>query len=377
MKRSAAPGSTIGTAAADGDEEERGDDDGAAPCAGRGGSRCFRNADGELLRFHRSYASMAEAQRQLQLNGYYMMLMVSVLLNLTEKWGLDHGKIANAEDGAYPRRACAPGGVLLCADTVLWYAYNPPAFAAVAIAVVYFLKYDSGAVVFASIACSAAVVGWEFPFLSNHSNLYVFVSLFTLLLFTPSAGNPGALGAMRRLLGSGVAVVYLLAGFHKLNSDFMRGCGVNFLLRFVDRFAPDAVRGALAELVRREAVYVPVNASILALELLSGALMFAPPVAWAAVAGAMLLHAVLSLISFYDFAAVALAVLYLIVPIAEHDRCAPRRARGRLPGPRRPRRWGGRILTAAAGRPSAPSGSGVTSGTSTRASCTTGSRASR
>ena len=111
-------------------------------------------------------------------------------------------------------------------------------------------------------------------------------------------------------------------------------------IRFVDRFAPDAVRGALAELVRREAVYVPVNASILALELLSGALMFAPQVAWAAVAGAMLLHAVLSLISFYDFAAVAFAVLYLIVPIAEHDRCAPRRARGRLPGPCRPRRWG-------------------------------------
>ena len=73
--------------------------------------------------------------------------------------------------------------------------------------------------------------------------------------------------------------MYLLAGFHKLNSDYMRGCGVNFLLRFVDRFVPDAMRAPLAELVRREAVYVPVNASILALELLSGALMFAPPVA--------------------------------------------------------------------------------------------------
>ena len=329
---------------------------------------CFRNDDGELLCFHRKYANMAEAQQQLHLNGFYMMLIVSVLLNLSEKWGLDHGKIGNIEDIAYPRKACTPGGSFLCADTILWYAYNPPSFMGILMSVVYFLKYDDSRAVFATILCSMVVVGWEFPFLSNHSNLYLFISLFTMVFFTPIsptsrspapdvAQEPGGsmgrsvgddpsasqrwwsfssmsssspslsnLDSMKRLLGSALAIVYFVAGFHKLNSDFMRGCGVNFLARFVHRFVPDAWGFYFMHIIHREEVFQPLNASILVLELLSGLLMFIPSAAWIGITGAIALHAILSLISFYDFAAVALAVLYIIVPILDDDRCAHARS---------------------------------------------------
>lgn len=280
---------------------------------------------------------MADAQESLHVNGFYMMLLTSVVINLTETWGVDHGKIANVDDIEYPRTACVRGGTFFCAETMWWYAYHTPSFVAIAIFATYCAAYNNSVVVFAALAASLVAVGWEFPFLSNHSNLYVFMSLFALMLFTPPLGattmrgggggdairqhSKSRLAAMKTVLGCGLALVYIFAGFHKLNTDFIQGCGKNFLFRYYVHYWPSWLSAkTVTSLIKNPYVYVPINVSVVWLELISGVALFFPSVAWIGILGAVFLHTMVSIISFYDFAAVALAVLYIILPITDDNR---------------------------------------------------------
>ena len=300
-------------------------------------STSFVDADGRRVNFHMRYASMDDAQMSLHVNGFYMMLLTSVVINLTETWGVDHGKIANVEDLKYPRTPCVPDGTFFCAETMWWYAYHTPSFAAIAIFAAYCTAYTNSVVVFGALAASFVAVGWEFPFLSNHSNLYVFMSLFALILFTPPLGartssgsgrnairrhgNSSRLAAMKTVLGCGVALVYFFAGFHKLNTDFIQGCGKNFLFRYYIHYWPSFMPAKMVtSLIKSPFVYIPINVSVVWLELFSGVALFFPSIAWMGILGAVFLHTMVSIISFYDFAAVALAVLYIIIPITDDNR---------------------------------------------------------
>ena len=117
-------------------------------------STSFVDAEGRRMNFHKRYASMDDAQMSLHVNGFYMMLLTSVVINLTETWGVDHGKIGNVEDLRYPRTACVPGGSFFCAETMRWYAYHTPSFAAIAIFAAYCTAYTNSVVVFGALAAS-------------------------------------------------------------------------------------------------------------------------------------------------------------------------------------------------------------------------------
>lgn len=278
-------------------------------------------------------------QEQLFLNGFYMLLITSVVLNLAEKWGLPSEYAGKLYSDVGLETACETDDV--CWKLVLNFFIDKKSIGSLVIFAIYCAMYNNDITVILIIISSFIIVGWEFPFLSNHSNLYVMMSLCIIMTYVA----PNSVGAastakltdysqpkkqkarlvvMRSTLGRALGIVYFMAGFHKINSDFAKGCGTNFLRRFVWKvtfFLHESTKEWLSENVcSLPAVYLPINISVVLLELFSGVFLFHPPMAWIGVCGAAMLHAMVSLIGFVDFAAVALSVLYLILPIVEWKR---------------------------------------------------------
>ena len=150
------------------------------------------------------------------------------------------------------------------------------------------------------ILFSTGVILYSYPIVANHMNLALFANVFLLyLLFRYKDFPPGT----ARVLLTALAVVYLWAGLHKINADFLdekSSCVSSFLERYDSRFsAGPSVPGFF----RAHLGYV-----IVAWELGSGLLLLFGRTYGLGAILALALHAFLVPVGFVNFATFCLAV---------------------------------------------------------------------
>jgi hypothetical protein len=232
----------------------------------------------------------------------------------------------------------------------------------------------------------------QLPDVANHVNLMVYANVAMMIGIAYSSARPRAVGSddawyamMRPVLQVTLILVYFLAGFHKLNRDFVNpavscvtgtidslwaaarsslagvptfvvlGAGVAvvgaLLLRSSPwrRYMPQAAVAAVAVALLavgllllpgggvRSAAYhalVPLMIALIILwEVVGGPLLAVPRLQLPVVAFSWSMHASLALVNFVDFGGLALALLYNFVPPAYQAVLAER---VRLPGIARP-----------------------------------------
>ncbi len=171
------------------------------------------------------------------------------------------------------------------------------------------------------LASSVPLLLWA-PELANHRNLTLYVNALLLVGWggacwrarRPTGFDARAVDAVAPALRASVVVVYLFAGFHKLNADFLTQPEVSCAGWFVDKLAgqwlgvtplmPGWLVVALASCV----VAVELGLAIALSVRSEGALRRR------ALTVAFALHAALALAVFYDFSALMFALLWLFVP---------------------------------------------------------------
>ena len=234
----------------------------------------------------------APSQAQLRLNGFILLLASSLFQDVIEDYG--------ETDGEYDHE---PIVTLLVMVALLSARFALP------------------------VVCSYAlcVISWKgsrFPGTSNHANLQLFIHASLLVAATPHslhtqrAAYDSILRASSSTCEGALAIAYIWAGWHKMNYDFFstrHGCALNFINRWSRRLLKlppigtvDA-DGPLWPLIMAAglgAILLECGAGVLQLQSGAGARSLG-------VACALMLHVPLSLISFFDFSSVALAVFYL------------------------------------------------------------------
>ncbi len=174
------------------------------------------------------------------------------------------------------------------------------------------------------LAGTALSLGVLAPDLANHRNLTLYVDALLLVAWagTSLRGRRWArledgrvLALASPALRGSVAVVYLFAGFHKLNRDFLFEPSVSCAGGFVEVFSRLWTGQVLA---LPSAWITPMAVAVVVWELgLSVALPLSSPhgrLRQAALIGAWTLHAVLALAVFFDFSALMFALLWAFVP---------------------------------------------------------------
>lgn len=147
---------------------------------------------------------------------------------------------------------------------------------------------------------------------SNHSNLYVILNVVLCFRLLQQVIKERSwevfIQRFAPLFRYGIAVVYFMTGFHKLNTDFFTpevSCMSNFLNRFVNIVTYDV------DFTFSEIEIFIFATLVIGLELFGGVFLLFKKTQWIGVLCAICLHIPLSLIIFYDFASVAFALLYL------------------------------------------------------------------
>lgn len=221
------------------------------------------------------------------------------------------------------------------------------------------------------VVTTIQLVAMQFPDVANHVNLILYVNLLLICSIGYSLTRAGAcdsddawFDSIRPLLQLTLVLVYFLAGFHKLNTDFINpdvscvqrtitqlrqvfrtsllgipaalvlgvgGAVVAFLLLARARLHRNVIRllvlggvmgTAIFALLPADAMDLPVKtiaASVLIVvvlcwELVGGPLLLVPRAQLAVVAFSWGMHASLALVSFVDFGSLALALLFTFVP---------------------------------------------------------------
>ena len=269
-----------------------------------------------------------------------VLYMTAILLELAERW----------------RHPAAAPVALALALAVVWTGVTRAGFAV-------FLLATSGYIAFVL-----------FPDVANHVNLALYCNVliltgigYTLLRRREFADDAAAFELLRPVLQVSMVLVYVLAGFAKLNTDFLspavscvgsmaaelarlRGssfAGLPTPLLFVgglvlagDRLLASgggwrarAGLAALAVLVAVALVSGPTGPAtvpaavvlgmaglVLLWEIVGGALLVVPALQAPVLAFSWSMHATLALIGFVDFGALALALLFAFLPSAWFER---------------------------------------------------------
>lgn len=150
------------------------------------------------------------------------------------------------------------------------------------------------------VVFSTGVILYSYPIVANHMNLALFANLFLLFILLRYKDFPP--GTARVLLAA-LAIVYIWAGLHKINADFLdekSSCVSSFLERYDDRYAagppvPGFVRAHLGYL-------------IVAWEIGSGLLLLFARTSGLGVVLALGLHAFLVPVGFVNFATFCMGV---------------------------------------------------------------------
>ena len=147
----------------------------------------------------------------------------------------------------------------------------------------------------------------DFPDLANHGNLMLIIGSALLILMLTGKKPTDELSAfyLRPIL----PVIYLFAGFHKLNADFFNpevSCANDFLLRFATPAAADTLKHyGLALMLPVTAVFWELSGSFF-LHMRRTQFWF--------LAVSALLHGFLAFYHFADFGSLMLALFYLWIP---------------------------------------------------------------
>lgn len=162
------------------------------------------------------------------------------------------------------------------------------------------------------VLSAGQVVIFQFPDAANHNNLYVFFSVFLLLLLARYRHENDAQLAERifPLARVTLALVYIFAGFHKLNSAFIDSngsCATAFLFEFLRVYR-------LQWVPRPEAALVVVPWIIIFWELLGGVLLLFRRTQLPMLVVSWAMHAGLSMLVFFDFSSMAFAFFAAFVP---------------------------------------------------------------
>jgi hypothetical protein len=154
------------------------------------------------------------------------------------------------------------------------------------------------------------------PDVANHVNLAIYCNVVMMIGIVYSlvhdrdlSADDDCLAMMRPLLQSAAVLMYFLAGFHKLNADF-----VDPEVSCVPLFMGDLAAIVRYRLPDDPTASVVVAWLVIGAELIGGLLLAVPRFQLPVLVFAWTMHAVLALIHFVDFAALALAILFTFVP---------------------------------------------------------------
>lgn len=158
------------------------------------------------------------------------------------------------------------------------------------------------------------------PFLANHSNFYLLISIFVWLWMTSSWIKHRSLTedqlnldfiSVRQTLCLSLFILYFMAGFHKLNWDFLNpdvSCATNFFLRYSWE---DGIKESIFPTFLLE--FSPYL--VLGLELLGALFLLTPALQIYGIFMFVGLHSYLVPLSFYDFASICYAILLCFLPL--------------------------------------------------------------
>jgi hypothetical protein len=158
----------------------------------------------------------------------------------------------------------------------------------------------------------------QMPDVANHVNLIVFCNVmmmsaivYSLIRRREFPTEDACFEMMRPLLQGTVILMYFLAGFHKLNTDFINP-QVSCVTMMVDGLAKIASSGISSSAA--SPVVAAMILAVIAWELIGGLLLAVPRFQGAILAFSWIMHATFAFIGFVDFAALALALLFTFVP---------------------------------------------------------------
>lgn len=172
-----------------------------------------------------------------------------------------------------------------------------------------------------SITAFAGIQWQQSPFLANHSNFYMFVNFFLLAWMGlhyvrhkkwDEEQLEADFSSMRGILCLSLFVVYLMAGVHKLNTDFFNpqvSCASDFFIRYAEeyKFDPSWIPKFLTE-------YAPALVGIV--EVGGAFMLLIPRLQLLGVLSFVGLHSYLAPLSFFDFATICYSILLLYLPAA-------------------------------------------------------------
>jgi hypothetical protein len=195
-------------------------------------------------------------------------------------------------------------------ETTLWNASRPDNLIYVAAVFLPVLFRFHSIAILVSLGVNLFSAIDELPYAPNHSVLALVVTLATALFYSRKLLFGGELAILKPFCGAVLALMYFWAGFHKLNTDFFfpeSSCvGIFAQLAWSSFDVGDAPEFPPAFIVASAVATV-------VLELLAGLLLFSRRWLWLGAGCAFLLHVPLSFSGFYNFAALAFAVLTLVL----------------------------------------------------------------
>jgi hypothetical protein len=178
------------------------------------------------------------------------------------------------------------------------------------------------------ILAAAYTLWFQVPDVTNHENIYLISNLFLILGLADHLRRSGGLrpfkarvteqeliGIVKPTLRLALSIVYIFAGFHKLNWDFFHpesGCAMTFFRRVVGKFG-------IAEVVWPGLVVFSVPVFVLAWELVGGVLLWFRRLQLPVLVVAWFMHALLAQLVFTDFSSLAFALMLGFVPAAQFD----------------------------------------------------------
>ena len=155
---------------------------------------------------------------------------------------------------------------------------------------------------------------YRLPFLANHSNLILFTSVFLLIsLFKANKDNVEQIfERLRPSLCLSLAVVYILAGFHKLNYDFFNieaSCATESVRWYLWHYG-------LMEFNIPEWILYALPVLTIVIEIVGGLFLLIPMYRYWGLVMLTGMHVYLSPVSIYDFTSVCLAFMLCFLPLS-------------------------------------------------------------
>ena len=167
-------------------------------------------------------------------------------------------------------------------------------------------------------ASTAHLLLVQIPDVANHANLILYCNVvlmcsiaYSLIRRREFPTDEACFAMMRPLLQVTTVLMYVLAGFHKLNADFINP-QVSCVAVMADGLAKALSAGAFSQAT--PTVVVALIAGVIAWELIGGLLLAIPRFQGTILAFSWMMHASFAFIGFVDFAGLALALLFAFVP---------------------------------------------------------------